>query len=160
MNIKKDKLKCYVLMIARTFPATHIDKGMPTFFKEKIEKLLKSHTLRSNYGYWKKRIDNVNKGLAYISLREWEGKPYKSDKIEIKRLYAGGIGIQSIVIDKLGKDRLVVSAIDGVFKGVSPTTVANNDGLSFKQFYDWFFPTKSKHDRFEGAIIHFTNYRY
>lgn len=167
--MKEQPLKCYVIMIAKHFPSTHPRKGEPTLFLSKIingqesenkndRPICKLHTIRQNYSLWEKRIKEVQDGKAYLSLREWEGRPYWSDQIEILQLTAAdGVGIQKILLFddysfsipdthnlqyRLSKDLVLV---------------AHNDGLSVDDFKNWF---KWKSFNEVLGIIHFTNFRY
>ena len=120
----------------------------------------KIHTIRGNYELWKKRIDEVQKGNAVISIRQWSDKPYRSKQEVICELYSkDGVGIQKLrsmddifaYYVKSDKGRNVL--------GEYLETVANNDGLSIDEFKYWFkkkLPTPSN----PMAIIHFTKFRY
>lgn len=149
---KPKKLKCYVLTVSRVFPATHQKKGRPTDFISKILEELKLHTIRQNYELWKKRIDDVNNGLAYISVRCWDGAPYNSSQTEYLAFSGDCIGIQ-----KLEFDRHLGIFIDDVDNDVKISELAKNDGLTIEDFRDWFKPIKLNEPY---AIIHFTNFRY
>ena len=163
--------KCYVLMVSRTFPTTHRTKsGKPTYFVEGIHRanggysmadylgleekgscVTKLHTIRLNYELWKKRFEEINAGTAYLSLRYWEGKPYKSKQKEFLQLNnTDGIGVQKISFP-LGV------FIDDYDSDVSIKDIAQNDGLSWEDFKEWFgeIPYGS-----EYVIIHFTKFRY
>ena len=76
-------MKTYVLIISESYPETHPKTGKKTHFKQQIESGLKIHTIRGNYDVWKKRIDEINKGNAYLSVRKWTGKPYCSKQEEL-----------------------------------------------------------------------------
>jgi hypothetical protein len=173
-------MKTYVLTVSRTFPATHNQKGQPTFFVEKIynkiapmwkegsQELIKErklysevtiekiHTIRGNYELWKKRIDEVIAGNAYLSLRYWSGSPYNykkdgSKQVEFARLdNESGVGIQKLE----DPTNFVFAPING--KMINWEEIAKNDGLSFDDFCDWFKVRQNK----PMAIIHFTNFRY
>lgn len=88
---KIKKLKTYVITVSENFIGKHPRAGELTEFKEKILSGEKKHTCRSNYMFWKKRIDKVNSGEAVLSLRQWSGKPYNSKQKEIMRLTKAGI---------------------------------------------------------------------
>lgn len=171
----KDK-KCYVLMVSRSFPSTHVQAGSPTHFVEKICKALgkeppvpyggwdawevkallnaapKLHTIRLNYDLWKKRFDEVNAGTAYLSLRYWTDLPYKSPQEEFLRLEnTDGIGIQKLGFTPLGL------FIDEYDSDTSIKDIAQNDGLGWEDFKSWFGEIKQGS---EYVIIHFTGKRY
>ena len=145
-------LSCYVLMVAKTFPASTEKAGQPTNFKEKIERGDKIHTVRKNYPFWKKRFEKIDRGDAYISLREWTGKPYKSKQKEIGRLYKSHcIGIQSIeghILSNVYIDKWMFDLQD----------LAKNDGLTVLEFNEWFNGIDYGEDI--PCIIHFTDFRY
>jgi len=145
-------LKCFVLIVSRNFPSTHPKAGLPTHFLDQISNGFKKHTIRQNYELWKKRIDMVNDGLAYISLRYWDGKPYVDSQKEYKTFFRGQIGIE-----KLEFDAMLGVFIESLDSDTTTTTLATNDGLSLNEFKHWFKPVK-----FDSAyaIIHFTDFRY
>ena len=168
--------KCYVLMVSRTFPSTYKKAGKPTHFVDNIFKARKSsppkwmpctltpdeilklmvmppklHTIRLNYELWKKRFEEIEAGTAYLSVRFWEGKPFKSKQKEFIQLHnTDGIGVQKISFP-LGV------FIDDYDSDVSIKEIAKNDGLSWEDFKEWFgeIPYGS-----EFVIIHFTDFRY
>ena len=150
-------MKTYVLIISRTFPATHPRKGELTFFTEMIMKSdavkrNKIHTVRSNYDFWRKRIEQVWLGEAELSLRYWAGKPYNSKQVEFLRLgKSDWVGIQKVEFkaDEFGP------LVNGRNQFVSD--LAANDGLSIADFTSWF---KGYDLSKPIAIIHFTNFRY
>lgn len=137
-------------MLAKTFPATHPRAGEPTNFHFKIEALEKIHTIRANFPLWEKRIAEVNRGEAIISLREWTGRPYYTDQRELRQFGKGEVGIQVAEFD--GFD----VTIDGTEYYDWLDHIAPNDGLSEKDFKEWFRHTKKE----PMAVIHFTDFRY
>lgn len=159
--MKHKVLKCYVVMVSRHFIQKHKRKGEETGFIEKIGSGEKIHTIRGNFDYWDKRIDKVQKGEAYISLRYWEGKPYNSDQIEFKRLYKeDGVGIEMIKFKN--SEPYIFENLEGcdtVKFGVVASTkyLANKDGLSSDDFEEWFNDYDTSKPM---AIIHFTPFRY
>ena len=161
------KNKTFVLMISKAFPVKHIKAGQPTEFREKILAGEKIHTIRANVKLWEKRAEMINRGEAVLSLRQWEGKPYRSKQVEIMRLER--IGVQRTIIVNHGNfihvrvfsspsESLHNDCIDYPDGGKSDQglleTLRKNDGLSIKDFQSW-FPKK-----IDGCIIHFTNFRY
>lgn len=146
-------MKTYVLTLSKVFPATHPCKGEPTGFREAFRKN-KLHTIRANYPLWAKRIAEVQRGEAVLSVRQWSGRPYMSKQKEIARLTReDGIGIQRLDIANLyGCDRFIVDCYD-----VALSSLAINDGLSIDDWLEWF----KNYDRTKPlAIIHFTKFRY
>ncbi len=144
-------MKTHVLTVSRYFPATHSKKGQPTNFLPNIDAGVKKHTIRSNYELWKKRIDEVNEGLAVISLRYWSGKPYKSPQVEHKQFGKGEIGIQKLRVDFPGY------YMDDLGDNIPTNHLAENDGLTRSDFDEWF---KKAQEDDEMAIIHFADFRY
>jgi hypothetical protein len=139
----------YVIMISKVFPSYHTRKGEPTNFKELIESGVKIHTIRQNYELWKKREAKVNAGLAIVSLREWEGKPRRSNHVEIMQLEK--ISVQSIEPRGMGIE------IEGQrIENLTWRLISKNDGLGVNDFYYWFTEALNK----LNAVIHFTDFRY
>ena len=90
-------------MVSRTFPSYHKRKGEPTEFERKIKEKEKHHTLRANYERWKNKIDQMKRGEAVLSVREWQGVPYHSkqnylfydnegDNLEVSKVTKDGDG--------------------------------------------------------------------
>lgn len=187
-------MKTHVLTVSRTFPKGHKKEGQSTFFIEKIKYSLfnrkgseglfftagafekcydcleKIHTCRSNYPLWSKRIKEVQEGKAVLSLRYWEGKPYRSKQIEFFQLDKNsGIGIQELKFgynSELVKHEKYINVITKPYVYeidnlseiyINSETLAHNDGLMFEDFVNWFKNYKLNEPM---AIIHFTKYRY
>lgn len=160
-------MKTYVLTLSSAFPSTHPRAGEPTEFKERLRKT-KLHTIRANYGFWESRFRHIEAGEACLSIRQWTGKPYYSKQVEIARLTKDdGIGLQRLDFYKDEPGRIAVGfGISDPDRGPEdwehvayPTecNLANNDGLSLRDWKDWFKGyDKSK----PMAIIHFTPFRY
>lgn len=163
-------MKTYVLTVSRYFPKNHKRAGEPTRFKEQLINGLaqlkgedcKIHTIRSNYLLWSKRISEIQKGNAILSIRYWSEKPYNSKQIEICQLDKdSGIGIQPLIfIDSCIK----LPTICGEdfpkptwYKGVQLRDISQNDGLSIQDFKEWF---RGYDLSKQMAVIHFTNFRY
>jgi hypothetical protein len=186
---EQEDMKTYVITLSQTFPATHSRKGQPTFFKQQLLNALnigkkgsgqyavphsgsaddrlgrKLHTIRANYPLWKERFDQIARGEACLSIRQWTGKPYASKQVEIARLtIEDGIGLQRI---KYGETQTrlrtyrnwFVTQANGLLRVLSEREVANHDGLSEQDWVEWFNnPAYDKREYF--AIIHFTKFRY
>lgn len=91
------KQKIYVITLSKVFPKIHKRKGEPTFFEEKFLRKQKLHTIRANYDLWKERIEEIQKGNAVLSVRQWTGMPYRSKQREIACLTdLDGIGLQEL----------------------------------------------------------------
>jgi len=134
-------------MVAKKFPAPHPKAGIETNFNLKIQNHIKIHTIRNNYEYWKKRIENIKAGKAFLSLREWNGKAYQSNQFELMKLYK--TDIQKIIFD--GNNWKVNN------KNIDIVTLSTKDGLAPCDFDDWFNKPKIN-DPY--ALIHFSNFRY
>lgn len=148
------KIKTFVLTVSEKSPSTHFRKGEETGFVEKILQKTKIHTIRKNYPLWKKRIEQIQKGEAILSIRVWTGAPYKSPQKEIIQLdQSSGIGVQRVYID-FEKDLFLIDQLqfNNYFQ-----TIASNDGLTFRDFKLWF---KGISPEEPLAIIHFTKFRY
>ena len=173
-------MKTYVITLSQTFPVTHPKAGLQTFFKTKLEQTnvipfdetnrkpvpdgqpqLKRHTIRANDPLWRKRFDEIEKGVACLSIRQWTGKPYASKQIEIGRLTKNdGIGIQKMEFltpkDGYTEDAFVWIA-GRVFRYDERERIAHNDGLTLDDWESWF----AGYDKTQPlAIIHFTKFRY
>lgn len=147
--------KAYPIMIAQRHPAHLSIQSEQTFFSEKIISGEKIHTVLGNYALWLQRFERIKDGTACLSLRKWQGLPYRSKQTEIIRLDAThGIGIQHIT--GLKSESMYGVNVDG-FK-VDWTRIARNDGLTFWEFSQCFFWNPKGIDN--GAIIHFTPFRY
>lgn len=156
--MKKEKKKCFVIMIAKVFPATHPRKGQPTNFKQLINKGKKLHTIRGNLSLWRKRIKEVNEGRAYISLRQWESEPYKSKQFEFRQLKAGQVNIQKCEILTKSVMKQIKILIDGEEYPVP--RIARFDGLTPVDFYFWMNPKCQNLHMKNHCIIHFTPHKY
>jgi len=151
-------MKTYVITLSKYFLATHKRAGEKTNFKEKFLSGEKIHTIRANYPLWEKRIKEVQEGRAVLSIRQWTGKPYRSKQIEIATLTAkNGIGVQKLIF--VGNDIMlpVVEYGGNKFRSMDRYRLASNDGLSFKNWVDWFRGYDLSKPM---AIIHFTKFRY
>lgn len=156
-------MKTYVLTLSKAFPATHPRKGEPTGFRDKFLAAIKQleggwsklHTIRANYTLWEKRIAEIQRGEAVLSVRQWAGKPYASKQELIANLTKDdGVGIQWLtLLDILDDDFCLICSKP--FKNLK--LLAKNDGLSFEDWQQWF----KNYDKTKTmAIIHFTKFRY
>lgn len=138
---------CYVIILSKAFPTKHPRRGALTYFRERFLRKRKIHTIRVNYPLWAKRFVKLDDRKAYLSIREWIGKPYTTKQKHIKTLHHAGL--QEIIV------------INGKFffnhKEIDITTLAHNDGLSVRDFQLWF---RNIPDYTTFALIHFTNFRY
>lgn len=174
-------MKTYVITLSQNFPATHPRKGQPTFFKHQLINALKMdkedvpiygvphrgmpnerlgrklHTIRANYPLWAKRFEQINRGEACLSIRQWTGKPYASKQVEIARLTKeDGIGIQKLTFDNNDIEAFNLPEINNDHTW-HLEDIAENDGLDIFSWLDWF---KDYDLSKPMAIIHFTKFRY
>ena len=158
-------MKTYVITLSMYFLANHKRAGEETHFKEKFilgqgltdydtPSVAKLHTIRANYPLWEKRTKDIQEGKAFLSVRQWSGKPYWSKQIEIARLTtANGVGIQKLCF--LGDNFNGGYIRNGAYP--SDKILAKNDGLSLADWEEWF----RGYDLSKPlAIIHFTKFRY
>lgn len=179
-------MKTYYIMISKQFMKGHPRAGEPTHFREKIEWAVvqseehgKIHTMRENYEHWAHVAEEVNAGRGILSLRQWTGSPYNYQQDGSKQkefLQLTKIGVQRVSITKVQGFRLTSDDIpicfdhtvfiDGkLYMGVPivagsdvskhANNLPKNDGLSLPDFRAWF-----RKPLINGAIIHFTQFRY
>jgi hypothetical protein len=131
------KKKVYVLTVSDYLPANHPRRGESTGIEYKIKNGIKIHELRSDYFMWKKRIDEINAGLAILSIRRWSGKPYQNRQIEIMQL--GKAGIQMLTNSK-NRDGYTshwrVTVDNNQF--VDFITLSENEGKPADEWRSWF----------------------
>ena len=149
------KVKKAIITLSKVFPATHSRKGDPTGFSGKLEKGEKRHTIRANYDWWAKKMEAINDGRMYLSIREWSGKPYCSPQNELRQIHK--IGLQKVEMTYDSNDDVPQVWIDG--KKIPIQEVCKNDGLDLDDFIELFFGN-SKSNTFDGVCIQFTNFRY
>lgn len=153
-------MKTYYLTLSQVFPVTHPRAGEETLFKDWLIGALyygaengKIHTIRANYEFWAKRFEQINAGKACLSVRYWEGKPYRSKQHEIVRLTKDdGIGIQKL---RFEENSMFLPNVN--YKPVAVGWLADNDGLSLEDWKAWF---RGYDITKPLAIIHFTKFRY
>ncbi|MDM8174825.1 hypothetical protein FKG96_12600 [Olivibacter sp. LS-1] len=150
INIAPLPKKTYVLTTSKVFMKGHQRAGEPTGFRDKILSGEKIHTIRAGE-HWKKVVEEVNKGIAILSVREWTGKPYASKQDEYARFEK--LGWQSFEISSYGTIYIDGEYANPSYMGLIPS----NDGLTTQDFISWF---KTGTVEFSGGIIHFTDFRY
>lgn len=168
-------MKTYVITLSKNFLSNHPKAGQLTGFEEAIIAKRKIHTIRTNYPLWEKRITEIQRGEAVLSLREWTGKPYRSKQREILQLAAeDGVGIQKIFFNQVEwEDNSKPCYCYWINTGeneidIDIDTIASNDGFEDpNDFIDWFIPaiSKQKPDKdscrtLECTVIHFSPLRY
>lgn len=164
-------MKAVVTLSKKFFPQ-HPRKGEETLFREKVLSGSKRHTCRSNYEYWKEKIDRLKEVGGVLSVRQWSANPYRSPQEIVKNIPAELVGVQKLEFHRERKehyDELVniravyyeyTATVDGYNTPVE--LLAVNDGLTPEEFKAWFAPVfdKAEADTLEFAIIHFTKERY
>ena len=171
-------MKTFVITLSQHFPATHPKAGKRTLFAskvldtfndkpsvDKIDPDYKRHTIRANYPLWAKQFEQIERGEACLSIRQWTGKPYASKQVEIARLTKkDGIGLQELTFYKEyrispAKYTLENFEIDGKWHEGNVRMLAENDGLTLEDWESWF--SNPTYDLSQPmAIIHFTKFRY
>lgn len=148
-------MKVYVLILSESFPKSHPRAEEPTSFLVSLILREKCHTLRGNFEFWRKRFEKIEAGKAVLSVRIWQGKPYKKDskQHEILRLSKKNkIGLEKLELDhSFSSCKINGQTLESV------EVLAQNDGLSFPDFKAWF---KDYDLSKPMAIIHFTGFRY
>jgi hypothetical protein len=135
---------------------------MPDFLLIDIDPKL--HTIRNNKNnVWTKRMKKVQEGKAVIDLFYWElpGGRWTKDNQQI--VFAtldkdSGCGMQEIVFlnNDITQANIQNTELDE-FECEDYEYIAQNDGLSVKDFKSWF----KGYDLSEPmAIVHFTKFRY
>jgi len=153
---KENTLKTYIITMMVKFPTQVPQIAKTTGFKKKILSGDKKHTLRQNYAFWKKRIDEINAGRAILSVRQWSGLPYRSEQKEIKQFGQGEVGYERVVVTKEAADISINTGKGYVFiSDKRIRTLAKNDGVPIDLFRKFF-----KHGVLDGIIVHFTKLRY
>lgn len=158
-------MKTHVLTFAKHFMKGHPQEGKPTRFSQSIIRGVKDkdefhisdfnkkiHTIRSNFEWWESKIREVKHTDAYLSLRYWSGKPYRSKQREFLKVHGNNVNkptAQSIFIDNNWQ-----VYVNGA--RVMLENVAKNDGLHIADFKHWFKDNLP----YRGIIIHFTDFRY
>lgn len=153
----QEKEKTVVITLAKKFFAKHISSGKNTNFRKHLEEGRKIHTIRSNYDMWSHDINKINNGGYVLSIRQWQDKPYRSRQEEIKRL--SKVGYERITME-YNPDTKEIKAIINGRQYLDVRKIAENDGLRWEDFTDWFFGQGMKKTLFQGIIIHFTDFRY
>lgn len=148
-------MKTYILILSQTFPKGHPNGGKSTRFGASLCQRVKIHTIRDNYAGWEKKIQEVLDGDARLSIRVWEGKPYRSRQIELLSLDKdSGAGIQKL--HSFDDENIYFVSDNGNVFPVPLQEVSNNDGLSVNEWKGWF----KDNSQCPLAIIHFTDFRY
>ena len=154
----RSRAKTIVLMLSKTFPRKHRSAGKKTNFQRSLNEGKKIHTIRSGYEAWKHNIEKIQEGNFFLSLRQWVDVPYRSKQEEIKEL-KNSVGYERISMQYNPETGIVKAIINGK-QCLDVTKIAENDGLKWDDFIDWFFGQGTGRTLFQGVIVHFTDFRY
>ena len=148
-----------VVLLSKVFFEGHQKAGQPTNFAKSVKDGCKRHTVRSNYAYWEKKIAALKKQGGTLCIRQWSGKPYRSQQETVLEVPASVVGIQKVEIAQTGVNRLSAQ-VDGYEVPISE--IAKNDGLNSVEFAEFLRPIlkTSEGNETTFAVIHFTNFRY
>lgn len=152
-----------VITFSRLFPKGHINEGKPTYFAQRLYTSFSTlwpelvniglYGQFHNGNWFSAKKHTIRKGNCWhvgekFSPRIWQGKPYASkqtcifEDIEIKKIFSIQIDAYNVFID--GKHYCKFSPCDALNK------LAYNDGLSMRDFIEWFALYKMP---FTGQII-------
>lgn len=95
-----------VVTLGKYFGPKHPRKGQETGFIAKVADGRKVHTCRSNYGYWRAKIEKITATGGVLSVRQWSAKPYRSPQEVITEIPAGIVGVQRLA---LRRERRVIN---------------------------------------------------
>lgn len=151
-----------VVTLGKYFGPKHPRKGQETGFIAKVADGRKVHTCRSNYGYWRAKIEKITATGGVLSVRQWSAKPYRSPQEVITEIPAGIVGVQRLALRRERRvinhyaeeqDKPIATAtyydytaeVDG--HPVPLEILAENDGLTVDDFKAWFAPISPKQIR-------------
>lgn len=97
-----------VVTLGKYFGPKHPRKGQETGFIAKVADGRKVHTCRSNYGYWRAKIEKITATGGVLSVRQWSAKPYRSPQEVITEIPAGIVGVQRLA---LRRERRVIRTL-------------------------------------------------
>ena len=179
-----------VVTLGKYFGPKHPRKGQETGFIAKVADGRKVHTCRSNYGYWRAKIEKITATGGVLSVRQWSAKPYRSPQEVITEIPAGIVGVQRLALRRERRvinhyaeaqldDKPIISVVYYDYEAevdghpVPLEILAENDRLTVDDFKAWFKPVfdaaEKKYHELAGlasaltldfAIIHFTKRRY
>lgn len=152
-------MKTHVITLSKTFLKGHSQQGQSTYFRTKVLQGTKIHTLRTNVAYWQPKIEEVAAGKAILSIREWQGMPYRSKQEQITYLtQEDQVGFQIIDLD-FYNTCLKIGPISYDCR-IPMQQLAANDGLELLQFKEWFGLWAATQKRVTAICLHFTAFRY
>ncbi len=160
----KKQTNAYI-KLAKTFPAYHPKAGQPTDFRAKRADGTKKYTIRENFEFWAKKIDQVRKG-GRLYVQQWTGRPYYSEVETIDDLFypkaymlefqqgTWGKITGAYVLDTTKLDEETISYVQAPLfsfaehfgietngfeiKYIPVETLAKDDGLTESDFWNWF----------------------
>jgi predicted phosphohydrolase len=122
--------------MSKHFSKTHPAAGEETHFVESILSGIKTTTIRGNYDYWSKVVDQVNAGKAILSIRYWSDKPYRSKQVELAKCTK--IDEKEVFITN-GVNGFQMSIDDEYTYYTEQSEIIKNEGFKKdSHFYDWF----------------------
>ena len=106
-----------------------------------------------------RKIAALKKQGGTLCIRQWSGKPYRSQQETILEVPASVVGIQKMGIVQTDVSQLSVQ-VDA--REVPISEIAKNDGLNSVEFSEFLQPVlkTSEGNKTIFAVIHFTNFRY
>ena len=153
-----------VVMLTKEFFKGHPMAGKPTNFSTLVKQGKKIHTCRDNHDYWAGKIEALKKNGGVLSIREWSGKPYRSNQNVIMDVPASEVHVSTLELHRIitvYNEKRYYATIGG--KPISMAKLAGNDGFNFQTdfeaFLDPIFDMRGA-DVVKLAIIHFNSYRY
>ncbi len=166
-----------VITFSTKFPADHPKAGKPTMFIEKVWKGLRYAGYGDMRDHFKDyphlmdiavnpdllncppKLHTIRRGGRWkagdiFSPRIWSGKPYASPMLTI----APDVKIQRTVPFEM--DATGVYSISGrkIWDEEIGSSLAQNDGLSVDDMFQWFMPDINKPKPFKGQILIYADY--
>lgn len=155
--------------LSRHFMANHIRKGEPTYF---VEKLIESIGVEHMKSYLemnpndsleqrKEFIGSLNYStildpkhhtirmgrhfnpIDELTLAVWSGKPYRSKQV---KLWTGEIRAIDIEIQIVNGHIRIYKIDSDAIREIYLPTLAKNDGLTTRDFIEWFALPEGKHE--------------
>lgn len=149
-------MKTHILFLSKCFPKmipdSYSGSAISTCFKSNFLNGKKIHQIKPDFLLWKIKIDEVKAGKAILSIREWEGDPFRSKQSEIARFTQhDSLGIQHISFDLANK----IFLVDG--KEMDPELIMTNECSYLDVFSFWF---ERQNPQMDMALIQFSDFKY
>lgn len=151
-------MKVVVILTAKYFNG-HFKGGQPTMFADSVRQGKKIHTCRDNFNYWYEKIASLKASGGSLSIREWTGKPYRSQQGVILEVPSDKVHVSELILWK--KEGYYKATIND--KVVDLGLLAKNDGLqNERDFISFMEPLFVKYGRnvIRLAVIHFSEFVY